>query len=101
MSSRTNLQDLLENLLQSHNVYFQPPASVQLKYPAIVYSLNPLESVKADDQKYLIHRPYTLTYIHKNPDDPMTDKIYALPKCRFDRRFASDNLYHDVYTIYY
>lgn len=101
MADRLALQAMLETLKGDRQVYFQPPASVQMKYPAIVYKLNTLESLKADDQKYRMYKSYTITYIHKDPDDPMADELYELPLCRFDRRYISDNLYHDVFTLYY
>lgn len=101
MGSRLKLQTLLEDLLGSRNVYFQPPESVILKYDAIVYVLADIDVLHADDVKYRMYKCYTVTYIHSDPDDPKTDEITALPMCLFDRRFISDNLYHDVYTLYY
>ena len=43
MASRLELQTKFENILGSRNVYFQPPASVQMRYPAIVYSRKNIE----------------------------------------------------------
>ena len=40
MAPRLDLQKLLVELLGSDNVYFQPPPSVQMNYPAIVYKLD-------------------------------------------------------------
>ena len=45
MASRLDLQTFLEELLESKNVYFQPPESVKMKYPAIVYALDDIENV--------------------------------------------------------
>ena len=101
MDSRPNLQTKLEQILGSRNVYFQPPESVILKYDAIVYALADIDVLHADDAKYRMCKCYTVIYIHSDPDDPKTDEITALPMCSFDRRFISDNLYHDVYTLYY
>ena len=52
MPSRLNLQTTLETILGSRNVYFQPPESVKLKYPAIVYSRNDIMNQFADDGVY-------------------------------------------------
>ena len=49
MASRLDLQTFLEELLKSKNVYFQPPESVKMKYPAIVYALDDIENVHADN----------------------------------------------------
>jgi hypothetical protein len=101
MNSRLALQTMLEKLLESRNVYFQPPASVQMKYPAIVYSLNNLDNIHANNSVYTQNDRYELTYIDKNPDSPMIRTISKLSKCRFDRSYVADNLNHYVFTLYY
>ena len=98
---RVELQRKLEGLLGSRNVYFQPPTTTKLSYPAIVYQLDTANDQHADDRLYRRLYRYSLTYITKNPEDPMTDKIDDLQYCTFNRFFASDNLNHYVYTIYY
>lgn len=101
MSRRLNLQALLENILQSRNVYFQPPESQKIKYPAIIYSLENIDSTFADDGVYFTKRKYSITVIDENPDSSMVDDIAMLPTCRFNRHFKSDNLNHYVYSLYY
>jgi hypothetical protein len=98
---RTELQRKLEALLGSRNVYFQPPTGTKLNYPAIVYKLATANDVHADNKIYRRLYRYSLTYITKNPDDPMTDKIDDMQYCSFDTAFSSDNLNHYVYTIWY
>lgn len=44
---------------------------------------------------------YTVTVIHKDPDNDIRSKIAALPYCSFDRWYANDGLNHDVYTLYF
>lgn len=101
MPSRLELQTLLEELLGSRNVYFQPPESVKMKYPAIVYGLDNIENSFADDGVYLSKKRYLVTVIDEDPDSPIVDKVAALPTCRFNRRFQSDNLNHDVFILYF
>lgn len=101
MASRLNLQTELEELLGSRNVYFQPPASVQMKYPAIRYSLQDIENRHADDQTYKQAKAYQLILIDPDPDSEYIDAILQLPYCRFDRSYPADNLNHYVFTIYY
>lgn len=101
MASRLKLHETLCEILGSRHVYYQPPASVQMQYPAIVYSLDDLYTDHADDSKYrMIHR-YQVTLIDKNPESEFIDKIVALPYCDYDRRYTADNLNHDIFTIYY
>lgn len=99
MASRLSLQTMLEQILGSRNVYFQPPASVQMKYPAIVYSLASINNVFANNRVYMQTTAYEITLIDKNPDSEFVKKLSTLPCCRFDRHFRSDNLNHYVFTI--
>lgn len=101
MASRLNLQLLLENLLGSRNVYFQPPESVKMKYPAIVYALEDIDNAYADNGVYSSHRKYSVTVIDEDPDSPFIDVVAALPTCRFNRHYTSDNLNHWVYSLYF
>ena len=101
MSSRLELQTLLEGLLGSRNVYFQSPASVQMKYPAIVYGLEDIKNMFANDGVYLSQRKYSVTVIDEDSDSLIVDKVAALPTCQFNRHFESDNLNHDVFILQY
>ena len=101
MVSRLNLQKMLESILGSRNAYFQPPESVKLKYPAIVYSLKRIDKSFANNVVYGQSRCYEVTVIDDDPDSELRDKVSALPKCTFDRCFKSDNLNHYVFTLYY
>lgn len=101
MASRLSLQTMLETILGSRNVYFQPPASVQMKYPAIVYSLANINNAFANDNVYMQTTAYEITLMDRNPDSEFVKKISVLPRCRFDRHFRSDNLNHYVFTINY
>lgn len=101
MNSRSNLQTMLENLLGSRCVYFQPPDSVRMHYPAIVYSLNDISATHANNSVYNLTPSYQLIYIDDDPDSGMVRQIAALPRCRFVRSYAADNLNHYVYNLYY
>lgn len=101
MASRLELQTELENILGSRNVYFQPPSSVRMQYPAIVYSRKDIEKRSANDGTYRKLPSYEVILIDKNPDSPFVEKIFDLPYCSFDRHYISDNLNHDVFTLYY
>lgn len=101
MSSRLDLQAELEKILGSRNVYFQPPSSVQMRYPAIVYSRKDIEKRSANDGLYQKLPSYEVILIDKNPDSKFVEKIIDLPYCSFDRHYESDNLNHDVFTLYF
>lgn len=101
MKNRADLQTLLENLLESRNVYYQPPSTLMMKYPAIVYGRSDIKNNFANDSVYKQTCAYEITVIDKNPDSEITKKVSMLPMCRFNRNFKSDNLNHDVFTLYY
>lgn len=101
MTNRLDLHEILCGILGTRNVYFQPPASVKMQYPAIVYSLSDIKNKHADNQVYNQSHAYTITVVDKNPDSALVSKISTLPGCRFDRFYASDNLNHYVFTLHY
>ena len=101
MANRLDLQSLLEELLGSRNVYYAPPESIKMQYPAIRYSKKKIESVHADDSKYLMRDCYELIVISRTPVHPVIKQLLSLPYCSYDRPYVADNLYHDVLTIYY
>lgn len=99
--TRLDLQTFLETLLGSRNVYYQPPASKKMNYPAIRYNLAEIRNVDADNFPYLQGTAYQLTYITDDPDDVMVKTLSKLPMCRFDRWYAAEHLNHYVYTLFY
>lgn len=101
MDRRLELQKILEEILGSRNVYFQPPASVSMQYPAIRYRLSDVYKVAANNLAYMRYNAYELTYIDRNPDSNVVSKLMALPMCVFDRYYVSDNLNHYVLKIYF
>ena len=101
MASRLELHEILCKTLGSRNVYFQPPASLKMNYDAIRYFRKNIENVYADDSVYNQHDCYELIAIYRNPDSDISKKLSRLPMCRFERSYVADNLYHDVFTIYY
>lgn len=101
MQRRLELHELLCDTLGSRNVYYQPPPSLEMIYPAFVYELEDIKSTFANDGVYLSKRKYRVTSINEDPDNPMVARLAALPFSSFNRHFESDNLNHDVFTLYF
>ena len=97
---RLELHEILCGILGSRHVYYQPPESVKMMYPAIVYELDRVDKNHADNGVYLFHERYSATVISKDPDTPILEKMIRLPNCRFNRAYKSDNLNHYVFEIY-
>lgn len=98
---RAELQALLIGLLESDNVYFQPPPTLQMKYPCIVYKRDFALTYFAGDKPYKYGKRYQVIHIDRNPDSPIPDKIAELPMCIFDRFYTADNLNHDVFKLFF
>lgn len=101
MGTRIQLQTVLESLLGSRHVYYQPPTSIKMEYPAIVYTRKNIKNDYADNNVYGQSRCYEITVIDSNPDSTIVDNVSKLPTCKFDRHFKSDNLNHDTFTLYF
>lgn len=102
MASRLELHEELCEVLGSRNVYFQPPASVRLKYPCIVYSKTGADITYADDKAYNLIDEYTLQAISLDPDNDLARRlVFHFKMIRETRRFVVDNLYHDNLILYY
>ena len=105
MRSRLTLHEELCKVLGSRFVYFQPPESIKLNYPCIIYELYDIANTKADDDYYLDPRQYRVTIVDTNPDSSARDKM-ALFKTgagltKFVRAQVINNLYHYTFNIYY
>lgn len=100
MASRLELHEELCKILGSRNVYYQPPQSVQMKYPAIVYSRKNIETRFANNAAYIQVPGYEAILIDKNPDSKYVEELLQMTYCRFERSYAADNLNHFVFSIY-
>jgi hypothetical protein len=101
MGSRTDLQALLETLLGSENVYFQPPPGFQMVYPCIVFKLSGIETIQANNRPYKHERSYMVTVIDSAADSTLIKKLLDLKQSKFDRSYQTEGLYHSVFTIFY
>ena len=63
MASRLDLQTILESLLGSQNVYFQPPSDLQMTYPCIVYKRDNASTEFAGNKPYRYEKRYQVTFI--------------------------------------
>lgn len=109
MRTRLDFDRFIKDIVgEGVSVYFQSPSNVSgagqkviknIKYPAIIYSLDGYETTSADNAKYSVQKEYGVTLITKDPDSELPDKLVMIPTLRFDRSYESDGLYHSVFTI--
>lgn len=101
MGDRLNLDAIFEELLGSNEVYFQPPTSVKMQYPAIVYRRYNIDNTHADDGVYKQSLEYEVIVIDRDPDSEIVMKVSRLPRCRHERHYTADGLNHDVFKLIY
>lgn len=100
---RLQLQRKLEAIIGSGGkVYFQPPESVKLEYPCIIYERARGDAEYADNGTYLFTKGYSVTCITRDPDSSIVDDMMnSFSMISYNRHFSSDNLNHDVFIIYW
>lgn len=107
MHKRLELHDILCEIINitepngDRHTYYQPPESIKMNYPAIVYSRKSIDNVHANNSIYRQSNAYEVIVIDEDPDSEIVSKVSKLPTCRHDRHYESDNLNHDVFTLYY
>jgi len=102
MAPRSELQTLLEALVgEGGHVYFQPPETIRMEYPCIVYKRDTAQTKRADNLLYGNMKRYQLIVMDHSPDSAIPDKVAELPMCTFDRNFSADNLNHDVFNLFF
>ena len=98
---RLILQNELEELMGNRHVYYDPPENLKMEYPAIRYSKSKIDSRHANDKIYKKMTRYELIVISRKPDILVIDDLLELQYCFYDSDYVSDNLHHDVLTLYY
>lgn len=107
MGNRLELHEILCELVNieepdgDRHVYFDPPESVKMKYPAIRYNRKNVDVLHANDAIYKTMTCYELTVIDSKPDSDLIDKLLLLQYCSYDRHYKANNLNHDTFTLYY
>lgn len=103
MATRLQLHEELKRVLGSSYVYYQPPETLKLNYPCFVYNSEPGEVRHADNKMYIYDARYSLTYITREADHLDTVKriLRNFELIDHDRTFVNDNLYHEVFDLYY
>lgn len=102
MRTRLALQAILETVLGSDKVYYQPPETIKIVYPCIIYELTEPKVRHANDEIYRYTDKYTVTFITKSaePTDVLL-RFRSVKLCKFTRHYIADNLHHYTFILYY
>ncbi len=104
----------LKDLLGTDEVYFQPSYDAGIgegepyiftgiNYPCFIMERTTAYQPRANDRNYFFQPGYQVTYINRDEPDPeiIQSVMRKFPYCYYQNHFISDNLHHDVFTIYY
>lgn len=102
MDNRLLLHEELKELLGENSIYFQPPASVKINYPCVIYNIGNGEARYADNKVYNFTHRYDVTFIYKKPTTSIIEEVLSkFQMCSLSKVYVSDNLNHYAFTIYY
>lgn len=96
---RSELQSIFKAMVE--HVYFQPPSTIRMQYPCILYKRDYASVTFADNIKYLGKKRYLVTVIDDDPDSVLPAMVDSLPYSSFDRFYTGDDLNHDVYNVFF
>ena len=100
LEKRLELHDILVEALGSTNVYYQPPASVVMSYPCLVYTRSDNEDIYASNSTYIRRKRFTVTVIDRDPDSDIPRRVSRIPYCSFKKHYIVDSLNHDTFELY-
>lgn len=102
-TKRIELQNILEDILGTSNVYFQPGPSLSLKYPCIIYNRSSVRTMPADDRIWNCRQQYSVTVIDYDPDSQIPfDLLEEFQKLiRIESNYRSNGLNHTKLQLYY
>ena len=75
MGQRLDFSEELRAVLGSDNVYFNPPEGFKLKYPCIIYEIDDIMSLKANDRNYHNYVAYSVMVIDTDPDSKIYESL--------------------------
>lgn len=105
MGTRLELHTLLKGVIEAINVsgkvYFQPPASMLMAYPCIVYERSGIDVNYAGNHPYKHTNKYLVTVIDSNPDSTIPDAISKLPMTDHSRGYVVENLNHHAFVLFF
>lgn len=95
------IQDYLENLANTQNVYFEPPESFKMIYPCIRFSLDGFDNTLANDDIFIQKRVYEIVVIDRHVKSDIVDRLSSTLGFRFIRKYTAENLHHTIFRLSY
>lgn len=100
MTTRLELHNQL--LKFSDNVYYQPPSTIRMRFPCIVYNKSDVKRLYSNDGMYSRKQQYQITVISPDPDSLTAEELEThFEYCKITNYLNVDNLHNTHLTIYY
>lgn len=100
--TRLDLHYELESIEGVREAYFQPPPSLKLVYPCIVYQRDEAWVRHADNWPYHEYEQYSVTVIDPDPETDIPQKLrHKFQMCRPGRPYTANNLNHYPHSLFY
>lgn len=102
-ASRRVIQDILSGVMEEcgeePHVYFQPPESIKLVYPCIIYHISNIDTLYSSNLPYAHFISFETKYISKDSTSKVPNRLLKLPRSRFNTYYTAEKLHHYSYTI--
>lgn len=92
-------RELVEILGNAKHVYFMPPNSTRMCYPAIVYYVGGGNDVHADNTRYIPRTTFDVTLIESDPLSSRVDAIRGLRYTSYLTSFKKDGFHQHKFKI--
>lgn len=102
--SRELLKETLRYYLGSDRTYFEPPSDTEMEYPCIIYQYEGEHNIFAGNTRFITYDQYIITVVTYDPDNTIYRRLLNAPEfpyIKYDRRYKSDGLIHDVLFLYW
>ncbi len=97
--TRNRVHDILTSIIGDDRVYFQPPESIKLKYPCIIYNLSDTSNTYGDNISYLLNVGFDILLVDRDPESIYVTKLLSVPYSTFNRYYVADNINHWSFTL--
>lgn len=100
-TKRQKLHKQIQNLVgEDVKVYFEVDTNTKMQYPCVIYRRTRFKNEWANNHKYLDNAEYDIIYVTAEPDDETVKALLTLPMSSYDRRYVTQNMYHDVLQVF-
>ena len=100
MDQRLLFHSKLSSVLPGVALFFSKPPDTELVYPCVIYTRSRAKALHANGKKYSVRPMFTCVLMTNLPDDHLFNILENMSLSTHDRSYLSDDINHDVFTIY-